>query len=166
MASRFVLFFHLILALMPLSDGRELQGACNSCVPKIPFDATRHKGKYTVGVLNFQGPESAFNQYNDTFNGFLTATAGQQFEPPIEFQMIPLGFQSMFDLATNSTFDFLFVSPSPFSCVEAQYGAQSLVTQISKRVVGNETYDLGKFRCNEMVKLRCRLGCTCLTFLV
>lgn len=59
--------------------------------------------------------------------------------------MEPLDFQTMFTAAQDKLVDFLYVSPSPFACVEAEYGAQSLVSHISKRVVGGNTYTLEKF---------------------
>ena len=140
-------------ALEVLSHGRNLQDE-NSCGPscgsgvtqaRIPFDSTRHKPLYKVGVLANRGIERAFEQYNKIFAEYLTATVGQRFEPSVEFEMVPVTFQSVFDEAERGDVDFMFASPSPFACVEAQYGAQSLVTKATKSVVDGKTYTLSEF---------------------
>lgn len=119
--------------------------SCGSCAVPHTYDPDRHQYVYKIGVLNFRGPDSAYAQHNATFAAYLTATVGQRFNPPIRFEMKPLDFQSMFDAAAEGLVDFMYVSPSPFACVEAEYGAQSLVSHISKRKVGGNTYTLEKF---------------------
>jgi hypothetical protein len=128
-----------------LSGERELQTSCGACRMPIKFDPAVHKERYIVGVLNFRGPESAYFQHNQTFSTYLTETAGKRFDPPIEFIMLPIDFQTMFDVSAKGSVDYLYVSPSPFACIEAEWGAQSLVSHISKRVVGENTYELRKF---------------------
>ena len=115
------------------------------CARVNPFDPQRHKQVYTVGVLAIRGFDDAYAGFNRTFNDYLTATAGQRFDPPIQFEMIPLNFISLFTSTESSAVDFIYVNPSAYSCIESQYGASSLVTQISRRKVGGNTYDLKEF---------------------
>ncbi|CAB9525762.1 Receptor-type guanylate cyclase gcy [Seminavis robusta] len=141
----FKCFFLGSVLYLLLLRGVHANASCGSCAVPHKYDADRHQVVYKVGVLNFRGPDSAFAQHNRTFADYLTATAGQRFDPPVSFQMVPVNFQSMFDEAEKGTVDFLYLSPSPFTCVEAEFGAQSLVSHISKRVVGGNTYTLEKF---------------------
>ena len=124
---------------------------------QIPYADTIHKEEYRVGVLAIRGFEAAYKEFNTTFSDYLTATAGARFSntrngQPIKFTMVPLNFLSLFDdveLATNTAgaegVDFIYVNPSAFSCIESEYGANTLVSQISRRVVGGQVYQLTKF---------------------
>jgi serine/threonine protein kinase/ABC-type phosphate/phosphonate transport system substrate-binding protein len=119
-----------------------LEGACD--IP-IPFDASRHKEVYTVGVLAIRGFEAAFKEFNGTFNDYLSATAGQRFDPPIRFELKPLNFLTLFSDAEASLVDYIYVNPSAYSCIESEYEAYSLVSQVSRRRIGGGVYDLKKF---------------------
>ena len=144
-------------AMTDESSYRNLQGGIDElvcgCVAdgtaadivKIRLDDKQHKPLYKVGVLAIRGLESAFQQYNAIFAEYLTATVGRRFEPSIKFEVYPLSFQSVFDEAERRGVDFLFVSPSPFACVEAQYGAQALVTKVTQSVVDGKTYKMSEF---------------------
>lgn len=123
----------------------ESDSSCGACTKPRTFDVKRHKEVYTIGVLEFRGPGTAFAQHGVTFTEYLTEAAGKRFNPPIRFEMKPIDFQTMFDETEAETIDFIYVSPSPFSCLESEYGAQSLVSHISKRVVGGKVYTLPKF---------------------
>jgi len=46
---------------------------------------------------------------------------------------------------TVSPIDFIYVNPSAYSCIESEYGANSLVSQISLRKVGGKQYKLTQF---------------------
>lgn len=96
-----------------------------------------------MGVLVNRGVETAFNEFNATFGVYLTASAGQRFDPPIRFEMEPVKFNTVYNDA--SKVDFMFLNPSAFSCIESEFGAQSLVTLRSRRKVGGKAYDLTKF---------------------
>jgi ABC-type phosphate/phosphonate transport system substrate-binding protein len=83
---------------------------------------------YTVAVLAKNG----------------SVTAGQQFDSPIQFKMIP-SFATMFSGVEQGLIDFVWVNPGQFSCIESEFEAYSLVSQVSRRVVGGEVYNLKKF---------------------
>ena len=68
---------------------------CN--LGKRPLDPLQHKRKYRLGVHAIRGEEAAYKEYNQVFSDYLTATAGQRFDPPIEFEMVPVSFQGLFD---------------------------------------------------------------------
>ena len=108
------------------------------CIPPLQ---TSEQRVYLVGVLAIRGIQAAYDEFNATFSDYLTSAVGARFDPPIRFEMRPLDFQ----LSNVEEMDFLYVNPFAFSCVESEIGAQSLVSQVSRRVVGGNVYNLTKF---------------------
>lgn len=100
---------------------------------------------YRVGVLAIRGVETAFDEFHATTE-YLTKTAGAMFDPPINFETVPVSFTGdVIDKFVSGTYDFIYLQPSLFSCVSSEIGAHSLATKISRRVVGGEVYKLTKF---------------------
>ena len=87
-----------------------VQGQCDP--PRIPFEPNRHREVYTVGVLAIRGNEAAYDEFNSTFSDYLTATAGQRFDPPVRFQMKPLNFVQVFSDTQDQLVDFIYANPS------------------------------------------------------
>mmetsp|Transcript_2625 Transcript_2625/g.5009 ORF Transcript_2625/g.5009 Transcript_2625/m.5009 type:complete len:197 (+) Transcript_2625:364-954(+) len=114
------------------------------CFYRYQAPASKHL-KYKIGVLAHRGESVAYFQFNKTFSDYLTYTAGQRFDPPLEFEMVPLDYVKMFSDTEDAVVDFLFVNPSAFSCLESEYGLRSLVSMINRRVVNGRVYDLEKF---------------------
>ena len=120
----------------------------SSCYMKHDADALQSTKKttYTIGVLAIRGDEAAYNEFNVTFNKYLTEAVGKQrFTTPIEFVMKPLNFLTLFTDTEASNVDFIYVNPSAFSCIESEYGASSLVSQVSHRKVYGVNYYLKQF---------------------
>lgn len=130
------------------SDGGGDGGDVNTgfrgvCYSTVPFDETRHKDVYKVGVLAHRGLDEVVVEFDKTFHEYLTETAGRRFDPPIRFELVPLEFLTLF--SRLGEMDFLHVNPSAFSCIESEFEALSLATMVSRRVVGGAVYDLKKF---------------------
>lgn len=114
--------------------------------PKIPFDPNRHKQTYRIAIQHFRGAEYALKDYNLTFQQYLTATAGQRFDPPIEFELVPVTFNELFDkVEVEKSVDLIYANPGSYSCIGVEVGAQPLVTKVSKVEVRGLTYDLDVF---------------------
>jgi ABC-type phosphate/phosphonate transport system substrate-binding protein len=103
------------------------------------------KQVYTVGVLAIRGIKEAYQEFNATFADYLTETAGKRFDPPIRFEMKVLDFITLFSDAESKGVDFIYLNPSAYSCIDSEYEAPSLVSQVSRRNVGGNVYDLKKF---------------------
>ena len=105
------------------------------------------KTTYTIGVLAIRGDEAAYEEFNTTFNTYLTEAVGKQrfTNPSIEFVMKPLNFLTLFTDTETSQVDFIYVNPSAFSCIESEYGASSLASQVSHRKVFGVNYYLKQF---------------------
>jgi ABC-type phosphate/phosphonate transport system substrate-binding protein len=113
---------------------------------KIVWQKEKHKKtKFTVGVLGIRGPEEAFQEFNSTWNTYLTATAGRRFDPPIRFDMKFLDFVSLFTDTASAQVDFIYVNPSAYSCIESEYTARSLASQISRRDINDNVFNLQMF---------------------
>lgn len=144
------LFFLALASLVQCTRARQaLQGVEDGyggvCAAVHEFDSKRHKRLYRVGVLAIRGFEAAYNEFNKTFTDYLTVTAGQRFDPPIEFEIKPLNFYLLFSDVEDSIVDFIYVNPSAYSCIESEYTARSLASQISRRKISGNVYDLSKF---------------------
>jgi ABC-type phosphate/phosphonate transport system substrate-binding protein len=147
-ASLVPLLLFSLLALVELAvsqGGIADEGHGGVCAIVNDFEEGRHKTLYTVGVLAIRGVEAAYDEFNKTFTDYLTLTAGQRFDPPVQFEIKPLNFLSLFSDTEASLVDFLYVNPSAFSCIESEYTARSLASQISRRNVGGNVYNLKKF---------------------
>lgn len=120
----------------------ENQGQMDCISKKIPFDNKIHDKVYHIAVHAIRGFDTAYVEYNTTFAEYLTATAGQRFDPPILFEMKPYDFQGVFDAVENEYLDFFMANPGIFSCVGVETGAQPLVTTVSRLEVRGHSYDL------------------------
>ena len=112
---------------------------------KRQFNPRVHKQKYRVAVHATRGFDTAYNEYDKIFTDYLTATAGQRFEPPISFEMVPVNFKGLFDSVESQEVDLFFADPGIYSCVGVEQGAQPLATIVSRLTVRGHTYDLDVF---------------------
>ena len=124
---------------------REKQGQLDCISDKRAFDPRVHNEVYHIAVHAIRGFDAAYAEYNTTFAEYLTATAGQRFDPPIRFEMVPVNFQGLFDSVENEVVDFFYANPGIYSCVGVEQGAQPLATIISRLEVRGHTYDLDVF---------------------
>lgn len=126
----------------------------------IPFDESQgHKRKYRVAVHAVRGLEEDLASYNETFATYLTATAGRRFDPPLEFELVAVGYEDLFAAVEeveehhrpssssqsqkeDEQVDFIFANPSSYSCIGVEYGITPLVTKISHMVVRGQEYSL------------------------
>ena len=111
----------------------------------VPLHDRSTKDVYRVGVLANTGFDAAYSDFNSTFSDYLTATAGARFDPPIRFEMKPLDYQLLFTDTEAGVVDFIYVNPSAFSCIESEYGAYSLASQVSRRIVAGREYELTRY---------------------
>jgi len=134
----------LLLLLLPTAI--VVHGAdCMSGLKK--FDPDMHKKVYYVGVHAPGGIETAWKEHNITFEQYLTATAGQRFDPPIEFKMItttaPL--YDWIDGGAEEDIDFYYSDTGVYSCVGTEIGAQPVVTTVAEFKVRGHHFELDMF---------------------
>lgn len=114
----------------------------NNCTQLIHnYNPHIHKPKYRVGVYASEGEEVAFQLYNLTFSRYLAVTAGQRFDPPLEFDMVAGSMTELMDM--KDQLDFTFASSAVSSCMMTEYDTQPLVTVIMRREAAQgHQYDL------------------------
>ena len=95
-----------------------------------------------MGVEAEYGFEGSYKNHKKLFGDYLTATARQKFDPPIEFEMVSLDIQGLFEAVKSKHIDFLYSNPGIYSCVGVEEGAEPLATRISKLQVRGHSYDL------------------------
>jgi len=101
-----------------------------------------HKSVYRVGVYINEVEGEAFERYENTFEHYLTATAGAHFDPPLKFETVPVNLYSLANMAKKGDVDFFYGTAATFSCMAAELKAQALVTIINRREARGHIYDL------------------------
>ncbi|CAJ1963247.1 unnamed protein product [Cylindrotheca closterium] len=137
----------LFLLLQVVRGTRQLQQQqqCDSCAPPIPFDPSVHKQVYKIGCQQLAN-EAFMKTLNVTFDDYLTATVGQRFDPPIQFEINFFSDRNLaYDLMESQEIDFVFVSPFVSTCLEEEYGVQSLVSSIRTTSFGGQKVALAHF---------------------
>ena len=106
------------------------------------FNEHTQKQVYTIGVHAPAGVEKAMNEYNLTFETYLTEVVGKRFDPPIEFQMKATEWPllSWIDLAEEV--DFMYSDTGLYSCIGTEIGAQPLATTIASLESRGRNYEL------------------------
>lgn len=109
------------------------------------FNPNIHKEKYTVGVFSSEGEEVVYELYGTVFAEYLTATAGKRFNPPVEFDLIPVTLTTLINLSNDEKVDFFFSSSAIMSCMASEKQAQALVTIVNRRSSRGHEYDLDMY---------------------
>ena len=132
--------------ILPYSQRYEFINETDGCTPVIrKFNPFLHKRTYRVGVYTAEGEELVYRNYNLTFTHYLTETVGQRFDPPIEFELVPVTLVSLMEATEQQEIDFFFSPSAVYSCMGSEYEAQPLVTIVSHREYRGHTYDLDKY---------------------
>jgi len=96
-------------------------------------------------VLPIRGPADAFKEFNFTFATYLTCEMKCRYNPPVTFEMVPITFASIFTSVSSKAVDFVYVNPSAYSCIESEFGASSLVSQIGYQKIGLNRFEIQEF---------------------
>jgi serine/threonine protein kinase/ABC-type phosphate/phosphonate transport system substrate-binding protein len=139
-AMKFAKLLALLLSAASLFQHAISQQGCDS--KKIRPDPFTHKNKYTVGVYAISSLNDAYLETHKAFGDYLTATAGQQFDPPIEFEVVSSYFSGILDAIGKDEMHFLYANPGVYSCVGTQLGATALATVINRASTRGQTFDL------------------------
>lgn len=138
----------------PVQAAGEVTATMTDAAPESPckveiheFDAAARKGrtKFRVGVDAIRGLEAASEEYSLLFGDYLTNTAGRKFDPPLEFEMVPMSFSDFFEAASVNELDFVFANPGMFSCFGVELAASALATVIARLDIRGRVHDLDMF---------------------
>lgn len=110
------------------------------------FNPQIHKDTYKVYIHSIRGFDATMELFGGVFRDSLTATAGQRFNPPIKFTVAPVNYEDLFlALEDDEQVDFFTGNPGTYTCVGVEYGAQPLVTFVSRLEVRGHIFDLDVF---------------------
>ena len=99
------------------------------------FEPLTQKRTYYVGVHATAGEETAWREFNLTFEEYLTKTVGARWEPPLKFRM-KVTTDPLRDWVDNEEeVDFMYSDTGVFSCIGVEIGGQPLGTTISHLTV-------------------------------
>mgnify|MGYP005847609343 CR=1 FL=1 len=121
-------------------DAMSLKLTCTSGLRE--FYPLLMKKTYKIAVHANTGLDAVGREYRKVFEDYLTATAGQRFEPPIKFEMVPVTSWDLYNGVENKEFDFFASNPGLFTCIGMETGAQALATFVSRLKVREHTFDL------------------------
>lgn len=106
------------------------------------FDPLTQKKTYYVGVHATAGPETAWREFNLTFEEYLTRTVGARWNPPLEFKM-KVSTDPLRDWVDNEEeVDFMYSDTGLYSCIGVEIGGQPLGTTISHLTVRGKSKNL------------------------
>lgn len=96
------------------------------------FNSRTQKEVYYVGVHASAGIETAFQEYNMTFETYLNEAVGKRFDPNIQFKMKASEDPLTDWLDNDEEIDFMYTDPGVFSCIATEGGAQAVATTIAR----------------------------------
>jgi hypothetical protein len=106
------------------------------------FKELTQKRTYNIGVYAPDHIEKTRNEFNLTFETYLTETVGKRWKPPIQFKMVPTRYPLIAWIDENQDVDFMYADSGFFSCTGTEIGAQPLGTTLSRTTVRGRDYDL------------------------
>ena len=109
------------------------------------FNPVTQKRKYTIGIHAPAGVETAYREFNLTFQDYLNEAVGKRFEPPIEFSLTATNRPLRDWLDRKEEIDFVYTDTGIFSCIGIEVGAQPLATTVSRLTSRGQQYDLDVF---------------------
>ena len=118
-------------------------GADDTCGgKKIDLNQYIHKSTYTVAIHAVTALKAAYRDTHKVFGEYLTATAGQKFNPPIQFNVVSNYFAGLFDAIDNEELDFFLTNQGIYSCIGTQVGATALATVVKDLSVRGRAFEL------------------------
>jgi hypothetical protein len=117
--------------LLLLVDNAEANATTrSSCVTSTQqLDDYIRKDKYVIGIHAEHDQETSVYNNELIFQEYLTATAGQTFDPPITFEVVPVNFEQItIGYFESQELDFFYANPGIYSCVGTEVGAIALNT--------------------------------------
>ncbi|CAJ1957895.1 unnamed protein product [Cylindrotheca closterium] len=111
----------------------------------LEFNKHTQKRVYTVGVHAPAGIDKAWNEFNMTFETYLTEVVGKRFDPPIEFQMKPSEWPLLDWIDNAEDVDFMYSDTGLYSCIGTEIGAQPLATTIASLESRGREYELDSY---------------------
>jgi hypothetical protein len=144
----FALLIHIASSSLPPNWTAEEQwpdGELNCVEGLREFDEVTQKRTYYVGVHAPAGVETAYREFNMTFEAYLNEAVGKRWDPPIEFKMKATDNPLQDWLDNGEEADFMYTDTGVFSCIGTEVGAQPIATTIASLSARGRDYKLDVF---------------------
>jgi hypothetical protein len=109
------------------------------------FNPLTQKRVYHIGVHAPAGIDTAWREFNLTFEAYLNAAVGERWNPPIEFKMKATESPLVDWIDNKEDVDFMYSDTGIYSCFGTEVGGQPLGTTISQLQARGRTHELDVF---------------------
>jgi hypothetical protein len=144
----FALLIHIASSSLPPNWTAEEQWPHGDvkCIQGLrEFDKLTQKRTYYVGVHAPAGVETAYSEFNMTFELYLNEAVGKRWDPPIDFKMKATDNPLRDWLDNGEEVDFMYTDTGIFSCIGTEVGAQPIATTIASLSARGRDYKLDVF---------------------
>jgi hypothetical protein len=141
----FALLIHIASSSLPpnwTSAEQWPDGELNCLQGVNEIDEVTQKKIYYVGVHAPTGVETAYSEFNMTFEVYLNEAVGKRWDPPIEFKMTATDDPLRDWIDNGEEVDFMYTDTGMFSCIGTEVGAQPIATTIAKLSARGRDYKL------------------------
>eukprot|EP00980_Cylindrotheca_fusiformis_P006580 scaffold1387_cov103-Cylindrotheca_fusiformis.AAC.2 len=121
------------------------EGELNCTQGYRDFNKLTQKKTYYVGVHAPSGIETAFREFNLTFETYLNEAVGKRWDPPIEFKMTASNDPLRDWIDRGDDVDFMYTDTGIYSCIGTEIGSQPLGTTVARLSSHSISYDLDLF---------------------
>ena len=105
----------------------------------------RQKQTYVVGVHAPSGIETAWREFNMTFETYLNEVVGKRWDPQISFKMVVSDDPLRDWIDRRDEVDFMYSDTGVYSCIATEVGAQPIGTTIARLSARDREYELDVF---------------------
>jgi hypothetical protein len=141
----FALLIHIASSSLPpdWTAAKQWPNGELKCVQGLhEIDEVTQKRTYYVGVHAPSGLETAYIDFNMTFEVYLNEAVGKRWDPPIEFKMKASDNPLRDWLDNGEEVDFMYTDAGMFSCIGTEVGAQPIATTIASLSARGRDYKL------------------------
>ena len=108
------------------------------------------KQTYVVGVHAPAGIETAWREFNLTFDAYLNEAVGKRWDPPIAFKMVVTDDPLVDWIDRRDEVDFMYSDTGIYSCIATEVRSKPLGTTISRLSARGKEYELDVFAGKEL----------------
>lgn len=103
------------------------------------------KQTYVVGVHAPAGVDTAWREFNMTFEVYLNEVVGKRWDPPIDFKMVVTDYPLADWIDRRDEVDFMYSDTGIYSCIATEIGVQPLGTTIARLSARGKVHELDVF---------------------
>jgi hypothetical protein len=103
-------------------------------VDSTPHSISSDYNPIIIGGVPLGSSSSFLKLWKPTFERYLFDTVGQQYDPPLNFSLIPLTLSNAFQMVDDGNVHFIYSNPSLYSCLEYEYSGLTILCNVCKLI--------------------------------